>query len=171
VNVRKRKVPPRKTTLLILDFDSTLYDSPHPPNPNDRSWWFHAHSLDGFGAPGYDRRWILDVVTPMRKVMNRPDVISVLLTARAQHVEMVERVTEMLDLADLPFDHYQFRPVTVQKTNAAFKAEVVQKWLLANPWIEQVVFYEDRPENLISVGEIVKRLGRKYIPVLVPPQS
>lgn len=160
---------PRKTTLLLVDFDSTLYRSPLPPDPSDRSWWFHAHSLHGYGAPGYDRRWILSVVGPVRQMMQRDDVAGVLLTGRPHHTEMIARVTDMLALADLPFARHHFKPVTYPEPNAHFKAAAVQKWLLANPWVELVVFYEDRPENLVSVGEMVKRMGRKYVPILVPP--
>jgi hypothetical protein len=158
----------RPKVLVIADFDGTLYRSPEPPVP-DPSWWYHARSLDGYGPPGFDFKWILDVVIPMRKASQSPGVRTALLTGRTAHSEMKRRVGTMLGLADLTFDYYQFKPVTMRAPNADFKAGVVQRWLLMEPWVEHVILYEDRPENLAAVGRMVQRLGRRYTGVLIPP--
>ena len=158
----------KPTELYVFDFDETLYRSRKPPLPSP-AWWYHASTLDGHGAPGFDSRWILKVVAVARAAQQAPWARTALLTGRPKHSAMDRKIREVLSGARLRFDHFHLKPVIpVDRRTRDYKAAVVTKLLLAHPSIQRVVFYDDRPENLEAVGEAAEGGGVAYVPVLTP---
>lgn len=157
----------KPTELHIYDFDGSLYDSPRP-RVDTPSWWYSARSLKGYGPPGFDKKWILAAVLQARRSVGTPWVRTALLTGRPQHSEMEQVLRAMLRSADLPFDIYRLKAVWPSTLTHLYKAAEVQRWLLREPTIRKVVFYDDEPVNLEAVGEVALRLGREYVPILTP---
>ena len=74
----------------------------------------------------------------------------------------------MLRSASLPFRNYQLKPVWPPSSTPRYKARAVMGWLEKHPTITKVIFYDDEPENLRAVGEVVLQKGADYAPVLMP---
>ena len=153
--------------LHVYDLDGTLYDSPRLLVDRP-AWWYSAQSLQGFGPPGFDMKWLLEAVGAGRRSIQDPWTRTALLTGRPQHAEMAAVVQSMLRSADLRFDYFQLKPVWPPRPTPLYKSQAVRKWLLAEPTIQRVVFHDDLPENLDAVGKVVLALGREYVPVLAP---
>jgi hypothetical protein len=154
--------------LHIYDFDMTLYESPQPPEP-DPVWWFHAYPLYGFGAPGFDRRWILPLLVKARRSTQTPGVLTVLLTARADSAPLKQVIKKMIRTAGLGFNLVQLKPVDTTLSTPAYKAAVVHKLLKLHPSIRKVMFYDDIQANVNRVGAVVRRAGLAYVGVVVAP--
>ncbi len=150
-----------------MTFDGTLYDSPRLPVDRP-DWWFSAKSFRGWGAPGFDGKWILDYVAEARRSIQVPWVRAVLLTGRPQHGEMAHCLQEMLSSARLNFDRVQLQPFLPPRATPTYKADKVHEWLLMEPSITKVVFYDDLEENLRAVGEIARLMKVQYTPVRAP---
>jgi hypothetical protein len=155
------------TELLIFDFDGTLYHSPKAPEGHT-TWPFQVYSLDGWGPPGFDRRWNLTAINAARHAQNQGAVLAI-LTARPDYAAMRSRLEEMLHSTGLNWNIVQLRPVYAAGTHAAFKAHVVQSWLSQMPHIRAVSFWEDSEVNLEAVRPVVETSGRRYFPRLVLP--
>jgi hypothetical protein len=155
------------TELHIYDVDGTLYKSPKPPIP-DPVWYFHAHSFGMPREPGYDGRWILEVVSRARHSMLDPTVMTVVLTGRPDHGPMQKKVAQLLRLTGLRFDKVQLQPILFAGTTAQYKGLVVAGWLKQLPSVRKVVFYDDEPDNHVTVGGVARELGLKYQGVLTP---
>ena len=155
----------KPTELHIYDLDGSLYDSPRLLVDRP-SWWYSAQSLQGFGPPGFDTKWMLGTVGQGRRSVMDPWARTALLTGRPQHAEMAHIIQAMLRSAELRFDHTQLKPVWPPMSTPRYKAQAVQKWLLRETSIRKVVFYDDLPENLDAVGAVVEHTGRFYVPVL-----
>jgi hypothetical protein len=155
----------KPTALYVFDFDGTLYNSPRGAGL-DPTFYLHARSLDGYGPPGFDPRWQLDMVKLARRAKLDPRAKTLLVTARPHHNAMVTRVRAMLDEADLAFDGMHFKPLLPVRRADGYKADVVRVWVVRHPTIKKVVLYDDELENHQAVGEVVTRLRREFIPVL-----
>ena len=153
--------------LHVYDLDGTLYDSPRL-QVDRPSWWYSAQSLQGYGPPGFDTKWILGTVLEARKSVMDPRVRAVLLTGRPQHSDMASVIRAMLRSADIRFAVEQLKPLFPPRPTPLYKAAAVQKWLLRYPSVGKVVFYDDLDENLDAVGEVARRMGREYLPVKAP---
>jgi hypothetical protein len=157
----------KPTELYIFDFDDTLYRSRKPPVPAP-AWWYHAHTLDGFGPPGFDTKWKYDVLGAARRAQVAPWAMTVLLTARPQHSAMERKIREVLAAARLKFDHFCLKPVIpAGMTDPQYKAAAVQRILLSFPSLTRVVFYDDRQDNLDAVARVVRGAKVEYVPIRV----
>ena len=154
--------------LAIFDFDGTLLRSPKPPGATF-TWWLHAYSLDDVKkGPGLDPRWVLPVVAAARHASLRGGTATVLLTARPLHRGMRRAIRRVLKLTGIDFDVVQLKPITVLRSDAHYKAAVVQAWLQKLPSVRSVTFYDDLQDNLDAVGDVVRARGIAYRPVLGP---
>ena len=158
------------TELTAFDFDDTLLHSPRPPSPAHKDWWYHAYSLDDVqNGPGYDRRWMLGNIAAARSSINRPTAMTVVLTARTSHAKMRKQIDRLLGLTGLQFDAVQLKPMMPPLPSPVYKAGAIAAWLNRHPSIQRVTFYDDYDKNLRAVGEVVRRRGLQYVPVLTRP--
>lgn len=156
--------------LHAYDLDYTLYDSPRPVN-GDPAWYFHAHSLEGWQPPGFDRRWILPTLMEARRSSNNPLARTVILTARPDHRPMRRVVEPLVWSTGIKWDAICLKPVMSVMTDAEYKARVLRRWVQAWPTLQKVVLYDDRPENIEAAKVAVEMEGRHYQGVLTPPRS
>ena len=157
--------------LHVYDFDGALYDSPRL-RVDRPDWWYSAKSLQGWGAPGHDPKWILGTVMEARRSVRTPWVRTALLTGRPLHGEMLSTLKKMLRAAHLPFNEVQLKPLLPPTDTPAYKAIRVVDWLSEHPTIHKVVFYDDLPENLAAMGHALSYYQDvEYVPVLTPGVS
>ena len=148
--------------LHVYDFDGTLYNSPHPPKP-DPSWWLFVKSLGQTGAPGFDSRWNIPVVIRARRSIQDPCAKTILLTARPDYRLMRQKVEKMLDDASLDFEKVWLKPPTIGMTAPEYKAMIVESYLIEDPEIEKVIFFDDEPTNLAAVAKRSAKHGVLYV--------
>lgn len=156
--------------LHAYDLDLTLYNSRLSPE-GDPNWYFHAHSLDGWRPPGFDRRWNLSVLAKARHSSLDPCARVILLTARPDHREMRRVVERLVRSADIKWNAICLKPVLSVVSDAEYKGRVLGRWAQKWPTLQKVVLYDDRPENLEAAKVAVEREGRKYEGVLTPERS
>lgn len=153
------------TELVVFDFDGTLYRSPSPP-PGHLTWPFQVYSLDGWGLPGFDRRWNLNAISAGRQANNSGAMVAI-LTARPDYAAMRSRIEEMAAATGLAWSAIQLRPVYYVGSHAAFKADIVSRWLDHMPSIRTVTLWEDSPENLEAVHRAIVGKNRRFVPRLI----
>lgn len=168
------------TKLHVFDFDATLFKSPSPSddwvkaNPN-KYWWSSYESLSP-ETLGEDisSLWIDNVVEEARKSIADQNTIAILCTARSDVGSVRYRVTELLREHGLKLEKLFFKPLRRSISGPAYKAGVVKMLLNAYPNIEEVVFWDDKSENLDSVDKLIKEKDFynpdrpiRYIPELV----
>jgi hypothetical protein len=151
--------------LHVYDFDGALYDSPRLRQDRP-DWWYSARSLQGWGPPGHDRKWILDTVYKARLSVRQPWTRTALLTGRPEHAEMTATIRCMLEGAGLRFDQTQFKPAWPPQKMEEYKALKVVDWLADHPTVSRVIYYDDLQENLDAVGAVVTDAGVRYLPCL-----
>lgn len=152
----------KPTTLVVMDFDYTLYKSPLPPTPST-AWWMSPRSLQGIGLPGFDQRWILSTVQAARKASMDMSVQTALLTGRAAVPPMKKVLLSALTRAGLEFNLVSLKPVRFPPLpQGPYKAAMVRKWLLERPWVEKVVLYDDEAGVHEAVRAVVTQMGRYY---------
>jgi hypothetical protein len=157
-----------QTTLAIFDFDYSLYRSPLPPAPSG-AWWMSPRSLDGYGPPGFDPKWILGTVQAARKSQFDPFTLTALLTGRAAVRPMKDALKKVLTSAGLEFDLTSLKPVRFPSIpQGPYKAATVRKWLLAYPSIKNVVLFDDEQAVHDAVQKVVTKMGRSYRGVKMP---
>lgn len=147
--------------LHVYDFDGTLYNSPKPPKP-DPSWWLFVKSLGKTGAPGFDVRWNVPMVIQARRSIQDPCAETILLTARPDYNAMRQKVETMLDDASLDFRRVWLKPPFLVQPTPAYKATIVESYLIQDPEFTKVVFYDDDPNNLDAVGRVTQRHGVEF---------
>ena len=155
------------TELHVFDFDGALYNSPRPLIDR-QSFWHSPKSLQGYGVPGEDPRWIIPTVMAAKRAIARPEVVAVLCTARPLRGSLQAILKRMLYGAGLTFDHYALKPAWPLRTTPTYKAGQVHHWLLKYPTVSYVAFWDDLPENLVAVGDVVRSHGLGYRPTLTP---
>lgn len=152
--------------LWLFDFDGTLYSSTDPPGGLDkiakRLWLMQPASLNGWGPPSSDPRWDRAVVESVRRGNRRPDVVTVLLTARKGFPPLVHRIKEMLAAAGATMDHYAFKPILWPEEAREYKATVLADLLRRYPQARKVVLWDDEPDNIIWVGAEAERHGLDF---------
>ena len=147
--------------LHIYDFDGSLYDSPRPKDDRP-DWWFSAKSLQGYGGLGEDPKWILSTVVEARRSILAPWVKTAVLTGRPHQAEMQATIKKMLAKTGLNFDIVKLKPLFPPDPTPVFKAKQVLTWLRAAPTVTRVIFYDDLPENLSAVGDVVRQANLSY---------
>lgn len=161
----------KPTELHVYDLDGTLYDSPRLAVDRP-SWWYSAQSLQSFGLPGFDSKWLLGPVMAARRSIATPWVRTALLTGRPHHAEMLAVIHAMLRSADLPFDEVCLKPVWPPTTTPRYKSLRVVDWVADHPTANKVVVHDDLQENLDAVGYGLRYFrDMTYVPVLAPGVS
>lgn len=144
----------------VYAFDRMLYDAPLAPD-GDPDWWYHAHSLRGYGGPGYDARWRLPTISAARRSSLDPLVLTALLTGRPANAQMTKTLRDMLQLTGVAFDIIQLQPLSAQST-AGYKGACVKAWLDKSPMIRKVVLHDADPASHATVSKAVREAGARY---------
>lgn len=143
-----------KTTLDVFDFDSTLYESPQPPeNYTGPYWWGSKTSLETLNQG----LWIEETVDSAYKSINDPTHLSVMLTARAARSDLMFLINKLLREKGLMFDRTFFK--NTQQKSPIFKAELVGMLLDAYPNITKVNLWEDNEDNAKAIMRKCQELG------------
>tara|TARA_Y100000592_G_C5372678_1_gene269372 strand:- start:146 stop:718 length:573 start_codon:yes stop_codon:yes gene_type:complete len=166
--------------LHVFDFDSTLFNSPEAPEEwktkNADIYWWNSHDSLNPNVIKNDTAnlWIEDVVQEARKSITDPETLSVLCTARIEKPNIMYMTSGLLREKNLQFEKIFFKPVKFQGSTPRYKSEVVRMILNAYSNIDEVVFWEDRIENLDAVGNLIDNkdfYNREriinYIPMLI----
>lgn len=151
--------------LVVCGFDGTLYRSPVSPI-GDPDWYFHAHSLAGWEAPGFDKRWVLPTLQQVRRAAADPLACVILITSRPDHKAMRKVLKAMLDKTEVPWQGVYLKPVLAGETIALYKARVIAERLRQDENLKRVTMYDSSPDNLLAVQVITLSLGRQFTPVL-----
>ncbi len=168
------------TKLHVFDFDATLFKSPEPPvgwakeNPG-KYWWSSYESLSPeMLGEDVSNLWIDSVVEEARKSIADQHTISALCTARSDIGSVRYRVSELLREQGLTLERLFFKPLRRAMTGPEYKAGVVKMLLNAYPNIEEVIFWDDKNENLVAVGKLIREKDFynserfiQYVPELV----
>lgn len=143
-----------KTVLDVFDFDSTLYESPQPPeNYTGPYWWGSKTSLESLNQG----LWIEETVDSALKSINDQTHLSVMLTARAARTDLMFLVNKLLREKGLMFDRTFFK--NTQQKSPIFKAELVGMLLDAYPNIRKVNLWEDNENNIKAIEQKCNELG------------
>lgn len=149
------------TELYVFDFDDTLYRSPQPPD-GDVSFYYNPSSFGQVGAPGFDKRWILDSVARARHAQYKPYGMSIVLTGRPESDPMRHKIEYILSLTGVEFDKVVLMPVVFPGSIAQFKAAYVAGLLTKHPTLNRVIFLDDDVDNHMAVQEAVIGVGKVY---------
>jgi hypothetical protein len=89
----------------IFDFDSCLFRSPYPPADWKGGWWGSLVSLDEPCVPAEPDSswWNSEVVSQAKASIQNPDVYTMLMTGRQDHIFRY-RIVDLLNQAGLNFD-------------------------------------------------------------------
>lgn len=143
--------------LHVFDLDDTLY---------------RVSTSVRWGPPGFDKNWILPVLSEARRSLQNAHAVTALLTGRPDNPIMRKVVLSMLDTAGLHFDRVQLKPLGLATTkNPLYKAFAVKQWLLELSTIDKVVLFDDDVENLAEVCGAVESMGIACNGYLVDPKK
>lgn len=134
-----------KKTLVVFDFDGTLFKSPIKPSNWKGAWWSNIKSLTPPlvpESPGQEW-WNDEICEKAHESLNDSGNYTVMLTGRVDRV-FNERVNQILKDNELNFPY-----VGLAKLNTSFDSKVqhLDKLLADNPFIEKIIFYDDREEH------------------------
>ena len=155
------------TTLVVFDFDGTLFRSPHPPSWwGGRDWWLNSESLNSPMVPTEPEPdwWNNEVVDRARTACENDNNLVILLSARPEG-PFRRRIETLVSQAGL-----QFAGVYLHKGEMSaedFKMGVMGKLLEDNPSIRGVSIWEDRENHLQKFADWVESNGRACFPHLV----
>lgn len=155
------------TTLVVFDFDGTLFRSPHAPAWwGGRDWWLNSESLNSPMVPTEPSPdwWNNDVVDRARTACENDNNLVILLTARPEG-PFRRRIETLVSQAGLNFAGvYLYEG---EMSAADFKMSVMAELLEDNPSIRGVSIWEDREDHLQKFADWVESNGRACFPHLV----
>lgn len=149
----------------FFDFDGCLVHSPEPewgrgewervkgvPYPH-KGWWGRGESLD---LDVFDIKPINSIVSIMRKDINTPNTLVVILTSRL--IKLKNEVKSVLDSLNLYPDIYDLK-----KDNKS-KGERVLEYLNKYPGIKEINVYDDNYEReIVSYKSIVNQIPNNVV--------
>jgi GTPase Era involved in 16S rRNA processing len=134
-----------KKTLVVFDFDGTLFKSPLKPKDWKGAWWSNIKSLTPPLMPEKpdDSWWNDKVCEDAFEALSNPEYYTVMLTGRIDRV-FNERVNQLLDQKGLSFPYVGLAKLS---TSIDSKIQHLNKLLSDNPYFEKIIFYDDREEH------------------------
>ena len=134
-----------KKTLVVFDFDGTLFKSPLKPKDWKGAWWSNIKSLTPPIMPEEpdDSWWNDKVCESAFEHLNNPEHYTILLTGRIDRV-FNKRVNQLLEQNDLLFPYVGLAQLS---TSIDSKFQHLDKILSDNPYFEKIIFYDDREEH------------------------
>ena len=155
------------TILVCVDFDKTLYLSRGAPFGTGGVYYSMVESLEPFGPPGFDNRWVMPTVVEMRRALIDPRAAVVLLSDRPDLAPLRGHMERMLKKAGLTPHVMQLKPIGYPADDPSYKAQVVEKLLAALPEAKRVMMFDDDCDNLSAVQAVVEASERTFVPRLV----
>ncbi len=145
-------------TLLIFDFDGTLFASPAKPcgYPEQRKWYDDPASLHPPLVPARPgpEWWSPDLCGLARAAIGHDTVYPVLMTGRMDSV-FRPRIAQLLAQVGFDFPETHLAPDPSVSTGP-WKLAVIAELLRRYPFTD-VVMYEDRPEHVVLFREDLER--------------
>ena len=187
------------TIINIFDFDGTIFNSPNPSrtlwdnkmfgklmsSPKQGGYGWYQNPLTLRDEYIVNNTFNDDVVADVRKSMEDPNAVTVLLTGRT--TEYADMVQGIVMREDLEFDEFGFKPVGEQVTTFNFKTDFIKEikeiydgsevnlwedrikhvkrfreWL-ENSEIAGVVHFIDNPDMDIGNEKLERELVEKLI--------
>lgn len=140
-------------TLLVVDFDSTLIDSPRP-NPGKeiwekkkgkkyphKGWWGRKESLD---TDVFNIKYFPTILSIVNQGINNPNTKVIILTSRLEKLRF--EVEKILKLNNIYVDEL------IMKKGNEDKGDVILNYVKNNPDLKQIDVYDDfanKQENKI----------------------
>jgi hypothetical protein len=154
-----------KKTLVVFDFDGTLFKSPYKPEGWKGAWWSNIKSLTPPLMPQHPgNEWWNDEICEEAFVsLADPAAYTIMLTGRIDKV-FNERVNELLEQKGFNFPYVGLAKL---HTSIDSKFQHLDKILSDNPYFEKIIFYDDRTEHFPLFEEYCnkKELECEVIPV------
>lgn len=154
-----------KKTLVVFDFDGTLFKSPLRPSKWKGRWWSDSRSLSPPLVPEEpgDEWWNDKICEQAFDSLTDNSVYTVLLTGRLDKV-FNERVHDLLESKGLRFPYVGLAELD---TSIDSKIQHLDKLLTDNHFIEKIIFYDDRTEHFPLFENYCeeKQLDCEVIPV------
>lgn len=161
--------PNMVTSIVMFDFDGTLFRSPDRPewwnDPTKFSWGRNLLSLSPPCVPENPSSefWNPKAVSYARSVTSDPEAILVIVTARTTNFK--QRVPQLLSQQGIRADRSYFNPGSSATT---YKMGVFEKLLEEFPLVDTIVIWEDQHLSYYksSLNALAEKLGRplKVIP-------
>ncbi len=152
----------------VYDFDWTLFRSPCSP-PGYTGWYSRLESLT---PPAVPRRpgnswWIGYVVEKAKIASERDDTYVTVITGRRSklHPRIHALIKRVGIKPDCIFCYDGKR--RGEEYVIPFKVDSLEWLLQDNPYLEELVAYEDLPEQLDAYAELADQYGLKYKPHFV----
>lgn len=154
-----------KKTLVVFDFDGTLFKSPYKPEDWKGAWWSNIKSLTPPLVPENpgNEWWNDEICEEAFSSLADPELYTVMLTGRIDRV-FNKRVNELLENKGFNFPYVGLAKL---HTSIDSKIQHLDKLLSDNPYFEKIIFYDDRTEHFPLFEEYCKdkKLECKIIPV------
>jgi hypothetical protein len=145
------------TKLVVCDFDSTLFNSPYPP---EMVRWSDRLTLeiDSFanGQADVESNFNKEVLRAMQEYQSDPTVYAVLLTGRPEGLkDLVDKIIG----GRVRFKEEHFASGYTE--TEVFKKSVISNLLKKLPDVKEVEIWEDRPPHRAAFKEFVEQKGFK----------
>lgn len=134
-----------KKTLVVFDFDGTLFKSPLKPSDWKGAWWSNIKSLTPPLVPETpgEEWWNDEICEEAFSFLKDKTAYTVMLTGRIDRV-FNQRVNQLLETKGFDFPY-----VGLAKLNTSIDSKIqhLDKLLSDNPYFEKIIFYDDRTEH------------------------
>lgn len=143
-----------KKTLVVFDFDGTLFKSPYKPENWKGAWWSNIKSLTPPLVPEHpgDEWWNDEICEEAFSSLSDPEAYTIMLTGRIDRV-FHERVNELLERKGFNFPYVGLAKL---HTSIDSKIQHLDKILADNPYFKKIIFYDDRTEHFPLFEEYCK---------------
>jgi predicted kinase len=150
-----------KNTLVVFDFDGTIFKSPYRPKGWKGKWWSNIDSIVPPVVPQIpdDVWWNEEIVLEAVSSIKHTESRVILLTGRLNNVFKV-RINELLKSKELEFD---FVGLAELDTSISSKIKHLEQQLQENKNIDKIIFYDDREEHYSLFEGYCKESGVECI--------
>lgn len=147
------------TTLVVYDFDHTLFKSPIPADPKNRNWWQNTDTLSSPIVPDEpsEEWWNKDVVSKLERDLTDPAKHVIVMTGRGHDFQ--SRVSSLLRMKGLDVPEVYTNYMGEDTSTLIFKIRNVKKVLAYYPTITRIEFYDDRKPHIRAFE---KQFGEQY---------
>jgi hypothetical protein len=160
-------------SLMIYDFDGTLFHSPNKELGEQlyekstgkkwpfKGWWGRKESLSPPVVPEKpDQNWYVNNVVNHQKLDSADENSTVvLMTGRPYFFK--NRIIKILKYNDMIFDHYFFSGQHGSVGSTIFEIKKNNLIKLMSPKYNVLKIWEDRPEHIKEFSELAKELKQK----------
>lgn len=148
-------------TLVIYDFDHTLFKSPLPANP-DPKWWGDIKSMTEPVVPEVptDEWWNTEVVNDLVKDLKDSSKHVIVMTGRKESFK--ERLSKLLKTKGLDVPEFYTNYMGDDTNTLNFKIRNIKKILSRLPSVKTIVFYDDRKPHLDNFKKTFAQYTDQY---------